>query len=105
MKHRTEKDSMGEVQVPADALYAAQTQRAVDNFPISGLHMPRPFIRALGEIKHCCASVNLALGLLDEVRAAAIVKAADAVAAGDHDAHFPVCVSDRFGDQFQYECQ
>ena len=52
---RTEHDSMGELQVPADALYGAQTQRAIDNFPISGLHLPRPFIRALGLIKAAAA--------------------------------------------------
>ena len=92
MKYRTEKDSMGEIQVPADALYAAQTQRAVENFPISGLRMSRPFIRALGEIKHCCAAVNLDLGLLDQARAKAIIKAANTVAAGDHDVQFPVDV-------------
>ncbi len=92
MKYRIEKDSMGEVQVPADALYAAQTQRAVQNFPISGLRMPRPFIWALGLIKQCCAGVNLNLGLLDQARADAIIDAAQAVADGDHDAQFPVDV-------------
>ena len=61
---RTERDSMGELQVPADALYGAQTQRAVDNFPVSGLSMPRPFIRALGLIKASAAEVNRDLGLL-----------------------------------------
>lgn len=92
MKHRLEKDSMGEVRVPADALYAAQTQRAVENFPISGLAMPRAFIRALGLIKRCCATVNAELGLLDPERAGAIAEAAEAVARGDYDAQFPVDV-------------
>ncbi|MCP4517290.1 MAG: aspartate ammonia-lyase, partial [Delftia sp.] len=61
---RTEHDSMGELLVPADALYGAQTQRAIDNFPISGLHLPRPFIRALGLVKAAAAESNLALGYL-----------------------------------------
>jgi fumarate hydratase class II len=59
---RTERDSMGELQVPADALYGAQTQRAVNNFPISGLSMPRGFIRALALVKIACASTNEKLG-------------------------------------------
>jgi fumarate hydratase class II len=57
---RIEHDSMGELQVPADALYGAQTQRAIDNFPISGLHLPRPFIRALGLIKAAAARLRCA---------------------------------------------
>ncbi len=89
---RTERDSMGELQVPEDALYGAQTQRAVDNFPVSGLSMPRPFIRALGLIKASAAEVNRDLGLLAPALADAIIKAADAVATGDHDRHFPVDV-------------
>lgn len=88
--YRTEKDSMGEVQVPADALYAAQTQRAVDNFPISGLPMPRTVIRALGLIKGAAAAVNHELGLLDEPIANAIQEAASAVERGEHDKHFPI---------------
>ena len=87
---RTEQDSMGELQVPAWALWGAQTQRAVDNFPISGLCVPRPFIRALGVIKAACARVNCELGLLDEPRAAAIIAAAERVASGDFDKHFPI---------------
>ncbi len=62
---RIERDSMGEVKVPAIALYGAQTQRAVDNFPVSDLRFPRTFIRALGLIKGAAASVNLDLGLMD----------------------------------------
>ncbi len=89
---RTEHDSMGELQVPADALWGAQTQRAVDNFPISGLSMPRAFIRALGLIKAAAAEANRELGLLDGPRADAIVAAAARVAAGEVDAHFPIDV-------------
>jgi fumarate hydratase class II len=74
---RIEKDSLADVKVPADALYAAQTQRAVDNFPISGLKMPRPFIRALGMIKGAAAKANEELGLLDSS-----IARADAGAAG-----------------------
>ncbi|MEM1412648.1 MAG: class II fumarate hydratase [Pseudomonadota bacterium] len=89
---RTEHDSMGALEVPAWALWGAQTQRAVDNFPISGLTMPRPFIRALGLIKGAAATVNAELGLLDEERAAAIRAAAEKVAAGEFDRHFPIDV-------------
>ena len=89
-EHRTEHDSMGELQVPVDALWGAQTQRAVDNFPISGRPMPRAFIQALGLVKAAAAGVNGDLGLLPKGRAAAIRKAALAVAEGAHDAHFPV---------------
>jgi len=89
---RIETDSMGELSVPADALWGAQTQRAVQNFPISGQTMPREFIRALGLVKEAAAIANLELGLLDEARAAAIINAARAVSAGRVDAHFPVDV-------------
>ncbi|MGN6513789.1 MAG: class II fumarate hydratase [Lysobacteraceae bacterium] len=89
---RTEHDSMGELQVPADALWGAQTQRAVDNFPVSGQRMPRGFIRALGLVKAAAAEVNAGLGLLPKARAAAIRRAALEVAGGDHDAHFPIDV-------------
>ena len=89
---RTERDSMGELQVPADALWGAQTQRAVQNFPISGLPMPRAFIGALGLIKQAAARANTALELLDPQLAAAIVQAATEVAGGAHDAHFPIDV-------------
>ena len=87
---RTEKDSMGELQVPANALYGAQTQRAVDNFPISGLTVPRDFIRALGLIKSSCAMANHDLGLLEKSIADVIIEAAGRVAEGEFDAHFPV---------------
>jgi fumarate hydratase class II len=89
---RTERDSMGVLQVPADALYGAQTQRAVNNFPISGLTMPRQFIRALGLIKSAAAQANADLGHLPKDKAAAIRKAADRVAAGEFDKHFPIDV-------------
>ncbi len=92
MDYRIEKDSMGEVRVPKDALYGAQTQRAVENFPISGYTFPRPFIRALGLIKAAAARVNLDLGLLGEQRAGAIDQAARAVADGAHDGQFPIDV-------------
>ncbi|MBB1471886.1 class II fumarate hydratase [Luteimonas sp. MC1782] len=87
---RTEHDSMGELQVPADALWGAQTQRAVDNFPISGRPMPRGFIRALGLVKAAAAEVNAGFGLLPKGVARGIARAAKEVAAGTHDAHFPV---------------
>ncbi|MBZ0187519.1 MAG: hypothetical protein K8F91_14825, partial [Candidatus Obscuribacterales bacterium] len=76
MKTRIESDSMGSMTVPESAYYGASTQRAVLNFPISGLRFPRSFIRALGLIKYCGALVNLQLGDLDEKRAQAIMKAA-----------------------------
>ncbi|WP_225763648.1 class II fumarate hydratase [Stenotrophomonas sp. Marseille-Q4652] len=91
-KYRIEHDSMGELQVPADALWGAQTQRAVQNFPVSGQRMPRAFIRALGLIKGSAAEVNGALGLLPKGVARAIMLAAAEVAQGNHDAHFPVDV-------------
>jgi len=88
--YRIEKDSMGAVQVPADALYGAQTQRAVDNFPISGQSLPRPLIRALGLVKAACAETNRDLGLLDGHIAEAISAAALDVADGRHDGQFPI---------------
>ena len=81
---------MGEMRVPAGALYGPQTQRAVENFPISGLRFPRAFIRALGLIKSAAARVNGQIGQLTPDLAASIVKAADTVAAGDHDGQFVV---------------
>jgi fumarate hydratase class II len=83
---------MGEVRVPADALYGAQTQRAVENFPISRLRFDRAFLRALGLIKSAAAHVNTEIGTLPVPTAAAIEKAADEVAEGQHDAHFVVDV-------------
>jgi fumarate hydratase class II len=89
---RIESDSMGELKVPASALWGAQTQRAVENFPISGLTMPRDFIRALGLIKVAAARVNLELDFLDTSRAAGIEKAAMQVANGEVDGQFPIDV-------------
>jgi fumarate hydratase class II len=91
-KTRTEADSMGKVEVPADVLYGAQTQRAVENFPVSGIPLPRGMIRALGLVKAAAARVNRELGLLDAAMADAIHAAAMAVAAGEHDRQFPVDV-------------
>ncbi len=90
--YRTERDSMGEVRVPQEALYGAQTQRAVENFPISGLRFPRRFIQALGAIKLEAAVVNCELGLLDERIKDAIVRAAEEVVEGKLDEHFVVDV-------------
>ena len=92
MSHRMEKDSMGAFQVPADALYGAQTARAVENFPVSGQGIGREMIRALGQVKLAAAQVNLELGLLDADLAGAMCRAAEEVIAGDLDAHFPVDV-------------
>jgi len=85
---RLEKDSMGEMRVPSDALYGAQTQRALENFPISGLQFPREFVRAMGLIKSCAALSNMELGLLDKKIGEAIVKAAKEVVDGKLDQHF-----------------
>jgi len=92
MKHRIEKDTLGEVRVPADALYGAQTQRAVENFPVSGLRLPRRFIRAQGVIKLAAARVNGRLGLLPAKLARAMEQAANEVIEGRHDEHFRVDV-------------
>jgi fumarate hydratase class II len=89
---RTEHDSMGPVEVPADALYAAQTARAVQNFPISGQRVPAPIIHALALVKSVAAGVNAELGVLDPDIARAISAAADEVVAGKHDDHFPIDV-------------
>jgi fumarate hydratase class II len=89
---RIERDSMGELKVPANALWGAQTQRAVENFPISGLAMPSAFIATLGLIKQAAARANQNMALLDGKVAAAIDAAAAEVAAGAHDAQFPIDV-------------
>ena len=91
-EYRIEKDSMGELKVPADALYGAQTQRAINNFPISGLTMPREFIKALGLIKSAAAEANLSLGHMDPAVCEAVKKAAAAVESGEVDHHFPIDV-------------
>jgi fumarate hydratase, class II len=90
--HRKERDSMGEVEVPRDALFGAQTRRALDNFPVSELRKPRRFVQALGAIKLEAANVNHELGLLDEEVKDAIVEAAEEVVDGVHDNQFVVDV-------------
>jgi len=92
MKTRTESDSMGELEVPAEALWGAQTQRAVNNFPISGRPMPEAFIRSLGRVKLACARANHSLGLMDAEHANAIIDAAEKVIAGEVGDHFPIDV-------------
>ena len=87
---RIERDTMGELQVPAEAYYGVQTARAVENFPISDLRFPRSFIRALGLIKGAAATVNHSLGVLDKKRAEAIKVASREVIQGRWDAEFPV---------------
>ena len=89
---RTETDSLGELALPADALWGIQTQRAVDNFPVSGWRMPRAFLRALGLIKAACAEANATLGALPKARAKVIRVAAMRVAKGEFDQAFPVDV-------------
>lgn len=91
-EYRIEHDTMGEVRVPADALYSAQTQRAVQNFPISGKTLERQHIRALAQVKKAAAKANQELGVLDAQRAEAIRSAADRVAAGEFDDQFPIDV-------------
>ncbi len=87
---RTETDSLGDVHVPADAMYGAQTQRAVDNFPISGIRFPRRFIQAIGTVKAAAARANVSLGLMDSARGQAIASAAEKVRSGELDAQFPL---------------
>jgi fumarate hydratase class II len=89
---RTERDSLGEIRVPADAYWGAQTQRAVENFPISGITFSRRFVRALGIVKKSAARANLDLELIPREKGEAIVEAADEVIAGEHDDQFPVDV-------------
>ncbi len=87
---RIEKDSMGELEVPTNALYGAQTQRAINNFPVSGLVMPSAFIHALGQIKVACAQVNFDLGEMELAHKDAVVSAAQKVSTGEYDTHFPI---------------
>jgi fumarate hydratase class II len=89
-EYRIERDSLGEMEVPADAYWGAQTQRAVGNFPVSGLTFQRRFIRALGIVKKAAAEANLELGLLEEDKTDAILEAATEVIDGEHDDQFPV---------------
>ncbi|MCB2203499.1 class II fumarate hydratase [bacterium] len=90
MKYRTEHDALGEVRIPADALWGAQTQRAVENFPVSGEPMPRAVLYALARIKLCAAEINVELAVIDRARGEAIKSAALEVLEGTHDAQFPV---------------
>src|SRR5215207_3851793 len=90
--YRIEHDSMGDVKVPVDAKWRAQTQRAIENFPISGLRKERRHIEALARIKAVAAKVNAELGVIDDDVAKAIEDAADEVAAGRWDAEFPLDV-------------
>ena len=90
--YRIEKDSMGELQVPKKAAYGAQTQRAVNNFPISGITMPQAFISALGLVKQACANANHDLGGLDENRRRAISSICDDVINGQLMDQFPLDV-------------
>jgi fumarate hydratase, class II len=89
-RYRIEKDSMGDVRVPIDALYSAQTQRAVENFPVSGITLPRSVIRALGLIKAALAGTNGELGLLEGDMTTAIISSALEVADGRYDSQFPL---------------
>jgi fumarate hydratase class II len=89
---RTEHDTFGPIEVPADRLWGAQTQRSLHNFDISGERQPREIIRALAQVKRASATVNHALGLLDAAKTQAIVAAADEVIAGQHEAEFPLVV-------------
>lgn len=91
-KTRIERDSMGELEVPVEALYGAQTQRAVNNFPVSGQRMPLDFVRGVARIKLAAAEVNAELGLLDRPRAESIVAAAREILDGRHDGQFPIDV-------------
>jgi fumarate hydratase class II len=92
MNYREERDTMGTMQVPVEALWGAQTQRSLQNFRISGERMPTALIHALALVKRAAAKVNCDLGLLDAERAEAIIQAADEVIAGRHDAEFPLAV-------------
>lgn len=92
MQIREERDTMGVVEVPADALWGAQTQRSLQNFKISGERMPVALIHALARVKRAAAKVNHDLGLLNAASAAAIIEAADEVIVGNFDDHFPLVV-------------
>ncbi|PXW84918.1 fumarase class II [Nitrosomonas sp. Nm84] len=92
MQYREEHDTMGVVEVPAAALWGAQTQRSLQNFKISNEHMPIALIQALAKVKRAAATVNHDLGLLDAASTAAIIRAADEVIAGDHNDQFPLVV-------------
>ena len=90
--YRTESDTFGEIRVPADRYWGAQTQRALENFPIGDQRLPRPLIRALGIVKRCAAVINLSLGELEPGTGKAIVEAAGRVIDGELDEHFPLVI-------------
>src|SRR5689334_14444244 len=90
--YRVEHDSMGEVEVPQDALWRAQTQRAVENFPISGTRLEDEHVKAIAQVKAAAAKVNAELGVITEEQAGAIRVAAAEIVAGDHLDHFPIDV-------------
>src|SRR5258706_3916458 len=92
MSTRTERDTFGNIEVPADRLWGAQTQRSLQNFKISSERMPVPLLRALAQVKRACAVVNVALRALDGKKADAIIAACDEVIAGKHDGEFPLAV-------------
>ncbi|MCH2535412.1 MAG: class II fumarate hydratase, partial [Bdellovibrionales bacterium] len=92
MSFRIEKDSLGDMQVPSDKYWGAQTQRSLQNFKIGGDRFPREMIRALGILKKCAALTNHELGLLDADKIEYITKAADQVIFGELDEHFPLVV-------------
>src|SRR5262244_1730572 len=92
MAHRIEKDSFGPIEVPAERLWGAQTQRSLQNFKISGERLPAVLIKALAPVKRASAQVNLDLGKLSKDKAQAIIAAADEVIAGKHDAEFPLVI-------------
>src|SRR3954453_11107954 len=87
---RTERDTMGEMQVPEGALYGASTARAIENFPVANKPVPAAMIHAFGHLKVACALANQELGKLDEKLAKSIISAGEEVAAGKHDSHFPI---------------
>ena len=92
MEYRIEHDTMGEVRVPADRYWGAQTQRSFENFKIGNQKMPEEIIHAFGILKKAAAQANLALGVLDEERAAAIQQAAEEVISGKLSDHFPLVI-------------
>ena len=91
-KYRTEKDTLGTVKVPQDALYGAQTARALENFPISGRPLPALFIKSLATLKYCSAKANSELGVITKTQGKAITKACKEVMDGRHLEHFPIDV-------------
>ena len=89
---RKERDTFGEIEVPAERLWGAQTQRSLQNFRISGERMPAELINALARVKRACAVVNIELDLLDAKKGGAIIQAADEIIAGRHEQEFPLVV-------------